>query len=933
MPTPPSPTTDDLSHEPVDGRVRLDTDKLKLLRRQRGLSQSLVADRARAQGRPISIASIKRAELGAPVLYRTALQLAELFEVDVAQLVVQGTLPAALLGEDEGEFAMVGRTAERRLFHSMLEGVRQEGAGRFVYVRGPAGMGKTRLLKEWRRQAEQAQLQVVSCGINPSETSSGLLPLAKMMREFFGLPTAATDKHAVADQLQRRLRSLGLSDALAIMLPPMMELPLATAQLPIYEAMSHETRLQQRAQALREAIRLACQVRPLMVMIEDVHWADENLLDAVSPMIFQTSEDPVVWVLTSRVEKDPLEQRIRPYLPDLPVSVVDLAPLSQDDARALARQAPKVDPARLDECIAMARGNPLFLTQLLLHPDRQSLPDSLHALVRSKMQQLPAQDQDAVRIAAAAGPEFPLRMLRSLMDTPDYLPAEPLAQHLFRACGTGSYAFVHELIRQGIVRDTPDPMRQTLFERLARYHQVENPRLNALYLHQARSPQAPSALMAAMAHACDLYRYEEGLELARQYEAIDYAPQDIYRLRLLQGRIAMGMGRTQDAHGHLALALVHAPDAAARLPVVVLLARTLNLLDNLQAEESLLTEYIPLAQQLGDARHLGQLYYLKGNLHFPRGQHKEAHKLHSAARQQAQLAKDPRTEAQALSGLGDSYYAQGRMLTATEIFQQCLRLCAKHGLADVEASNRFMLATTRLYLNETLGALGDALASAEIASRVGNRRAEIVSRLTAGWLYLSLNKSHQAQQQFDQGLKTAHALGAARFEPFLLEGVARCQWLSGDASAGLDTIRQAWAMVERQGLHRFIGPWVLGTLALLERDEHRRQSAITQGLEILERGCVAHNVYRFCVAAAEAQIQSRQPQGATVLADRLEQFTASEPCPWADHHIRLIRAHVAQLLQPFSGDRQAIDGLIANGLLTGIGHASPLLHEVLTLRD
>lgn len=928
MPRLSPPPADVLDHDLSDGRVRLDADKLKQLRRQRGLSQSLLADLARDQGRPISIASIKRAELGTPVLYRTAQQMAEIFGVELSELQVQ--VPDG--GDDPGAgvdgLTMVGRAGERRLFQTVLEEARQERRGRFVYVRGPAGMGKTRLLAEWRHMAERAGLRVIGCEVQ-AYGAGGIGYLAQMLLDFFELPGEIADKHALSDQLRRQLPRMGLDEGLALALSPLMQLPLASDHLPLYQAMSHETRLKKRGQALLALIRHACRERAVLLLMEDMHWADPHMLDVVAPLIFATREDPVVWVLTSRVEKDPLERSIRPYLSDVPVTVMDLAPLSQDEARALAGQVPEVAPARLAECIAQARGNPLFLTQLLLHPDRDSLPESLHALVRAKLQQLPELDRQAVTIASVAGAEFPLALLRRLLGQADYLPTEPLAQHMFRACGTGSYAFVHDLIRQGIISETPPSTRQNLYERLAQYHRGDDPRQHAVYLDKARHAQAPAALMVAIEHCCEQFRHEEALELARRYAAVDYAELNLYRLHLLQGRISLGMGRPQEARAHLEEALQRAPDDPARMPAAVLLARALNLLDELQLEEELLQAQIPVAIGLKDSVHLAQLYHLRGNLMFPRGRYRESRLLHTAARRQARLARDPRTEAQALSGLGDSYYAQGRMLTATETFRHCLRLCERHGLADVEASNRFMLATTRLYLNETLGALGDALASAEIAHRVGNRRAEIVSRLTAGWLYLSLNQPAQAQREFEQALRIARALGAARFEPFLLEGVARTLRLQGDAPAALQTIREAWEMVERQKLHRFIGPWVLGTRALLSEDGHERQQAIAQGLQIVQDGCVAHNVYRFCVAAAEAHIASRQPAQATALADRLQAFTAAEPCPWVDHHLRLIRAHVQRLLRPFDPERQALDALIAAGLLAGIGHASPVLHEVM----
>jgi tetratricopeptide (TPR) repeat protein/transcriptional regulator with XRE-family HTH domain len=922
----------------ADGRVRLDPELLKKLRRQHGYSQSMLADFARQQGRPVSIASIKRAELGAPVLYRTALQLAALLNIEVSDLITEQGKAFATEAAPESanaqpmsntDFALVGRVAEKRQFQTILLDLQRERSGKVVYLRGAAGMGKSRLLADLREFASQAGFHHVGVQIPPGLTAGSSNFLTQAIFENLKLPADMPDKHAANDLLRQKLRQRDLDDALAMPFSAMLGLPQATEHLPIYQAMSHDTRLRKFSQALMALIKQQTQVKPVIIMMEDLHWADDRLLDIAAPMIFATRHLPLAWVLTSRIEKDPLDSKIRPYLANLPIHIFEIAPLTAQEAQALAQQATAVDPARRKECMEQAQGNPLFLTQLLLNADATSLPGSLSDLVQSKLMQLSAIDKKAVEIAASAGPEFPLKLLRSLLGEPAYVPSEPLSLHIFRACGVGTYAFVHDLILRGIYSGIAKSERQKIHESIARYYESTDKRLFALFLDRAQHPEAAAALLATIEELCARYLYDEALDLSRRYSKISYGAIDKHKINLLQGGIFSAMGRTKDARICFEEALRHAPDLSAQLPAVVGLARAMNVLDDLQAEEQLLSEYIDKARDIDDAVHLGQLYHLKGNLFFPRGDHEESRKLHTAARQQARKAKDGKTEALAFSGLGDSYYAQGRMLTASQTFQRCLELCEQFSLADVEASNRFMLATTRLYLNETSGALKDAMASAELASRVGNRRAEIVSRLTAGWLHLSLGKTNDAQVQFHGALGTARAIGAARFEPFLLEGLARTLFVKGDVDSALATIRDAWRMVERQKIHRFIGPWILGTQALIEPGEVEKNLAIKAGLSIIDAGCVAHNHYRFFVAAAEAKIVDKDAATASRFADRLEAFTSAEPCPWADHHVQLIRARVDALLHPFSNQPQAVNQLIENGILHGIAYASPLLHEML----
>lgn len=439
---------------------------------------------------------------------------------------------------------------------------------------------------------------------------------------------------------------------------------------------------------------------------------------------------------------------------------------------------------------------------------------------------------------------------------------------------------------------------------------------------------APAVLLETIQLKYEQFSFLEALELLAIYKAIDFANTDAFEAAHLEGLVLSAIGRNKEARSAFESALKLSSDVRNQLRVVVELARVMNVLDELAAEDELLEAYIPLAQGLNDGRTLGQMLYLKGNLCFPRGDHQTARKLHLAAREVASRAKDARTEALALSGLGDSYYAQGRMHSATQIFKECLGICQQFGLKHVESSNRLMLATTRLYLNETHEALADALASASLAAKVGNLRAEIVSRLTVGWLHTSLGQISDALNHYDMAMKLIYAIGAKRFEPFILEGMAKCYFINGQQDKAQKAIQKAWQLVEEQSLYKFIGPWVLGTRAILAQDEHLRQQSLERGLEIIQSGCLAHNHYRFYVAAAEASIFSLNAAQASRMADQFEAFTSDEPCAWSSHHIDLIRSHVRDLLNPFCGRSSQTTDRIQAGRMAGLVGASPVLHGV-----
>lgn len=1066
----------------ADGRVVLDPERLKGLRKQLGLSQSALAERCFDQRLCLSIASIKRAETGKSVLYRTARHLAALYAIDLGEVLLDGappadtpeqpdapllpwppdeeelaprsviglfvtglppalhdtcadlvrqfggtlapaaTAPAAAMlalfgvprayrsdglrcmqcaleiahwlaaqpGGQQGQFiidslkwpapadgfrmpstvlegapaltirtergltqlmadrfvfasgegnflryrrrlrfdqmpsyALIGRDIELRQLKALLEAAVTYQAGHIVYIRGVAGIGKTRLSQEFTDMAQQHMLACHTGAVLDFGDQGKAGWLGQLICSLLRL---APESGELEQQLAARLQALRLPADYAMFYRPWIGLPQTAEHAPVFAAMDHSTRNQRQREALHTLLLRETIERPAVLLVEDLHWAESAALDLLGGLLQSTAELPVVWVLTSRLEQDPLEPALRSHLSDQALTVLDLAPLRSVAASALTSQFPDADPGFRSRCVARAQGNPLFLTQLLLAGQVRVLPESLQNLVQSKLDQLSSLDRRALRAAAVIGQRFSLDLLRAVLATPDYLPEGPLRHYLIRQVVPGLYLFLHDLILQGIYEAMAPVQRDFLHTQLAQQYAGSDSALCAQHLDKARSSLAPEKFLSAIRLKISQHQYEKALELIQQCVAIDYCSKDDYALSMLAGQATLKMGLTQEARVHYDSAMQAAPSEAQRLEAVLGLARTLNLLEELDAEEALLDAALPVAAELGAHAVSANLYYLKGNIYFPRGDAARCRELHTLALQHARQGGDVEMEVRALSGLGDSYYAAGRMRTALDAFRTCVALCEQHDLAEIEASNRFMLATARIYANETDGALRDALASAELGQRVGNRRAEIVSRLTAGWLLLSLSRLDEALQQIKQGLELARAMGAARFEAFLLESLARAHLAMGQLELARHQIRSAWQIVERQRLHHFIGPWVLGTLALLEERKSERQKALQQGTELLQQGCVGHNYYRFLVSAAEACLLNNDVEQALQFAAQLERYTAEEPCAWSVHHIELVRRYAGWHVQRSSHDRERLREQLELGARAGLVMVMPRLN-------
>ncbi|GGX93431.1 hypothetical protein GCM10007160_21260 [Litchfieldella qijiaojingensis] len=833
--------------------------------------------------------------VGAPAVWGErglAVQLAERFAFDKQAHPDFVRYLHPLQAGQASRFDLIGRHLEVSQFKAVLETTRAYQTGHILYVRGVAGIGKTRLVTEFIDMVQQQDADLHVATVLDFGTRIDDNPLAQLLRSLLKLPE---DPVAAERQLRERLRWLRLPGDHAMVFRPLLGLPQPPEHERVYAAMTHDTRVARQRTALRELILREAIECPQVLLVEDLHWADDALFQTLATLMQDVREAPVIWMLTSRIEQDPLEGKLRPWLADLPLTLIELAPLRQHEAQTLATQFGEFDTTYVTQCVNRAQGNPLFLTQLLLFQQGSSLPASLKHLVQTKLDQLATPDRQAMRAAAAIGQRFTLEALHALLPFPDYRPVLPQRHYLVRALDDDTYLFVHDLIMQGIYESMPRAQRDRLHLRLAQYYVGRDTALRAQHLHKARALAAPGAFVEAIESQLKQHRHASALALLQQCQEIDYAPRDDYRLEMLHAQICVAMGLTQEARTHYQAAQRLASDDSSRIDASIGLARTLNVLDELDEEERLLDRILPEASKLQAHAALAEIHYLKGNIYFPRGDFARCRKYQERALEEARASGLKTTEIQALSGLGDAHYAQGHMLSAHQVFERCVSLCRQHGHADLEASNLFMLGTVRIYTNETQAALEDTLTATELGERVGNRRAEIVARLTAGWILLSQSRPEAAMEQVDTGLDLARGMGANRFEAFLLESQARLKLLEGQIDVARNLIRNAWRLVERHDLQHFIGPWVLGTLALLEEHDSERQAALETGWALLENGCVGHNAYRFLVTAAETCLVHGQGREAQQYAQRFRDFVASEPCAWAQHHIELIERHATWL--------------------------------------
>jgi class 3 adenylate cyclase/tetratricopeptide (TPR) repeat protein len=371
------------------------------------------------------------------------------------------------------DIPLVGRTSELAVLRGELAACADERACRLVTVIGAAGVGKTRLVSELV-SGLGARAVVAGGRCLPYGDGITFWPLTELIRRLGGDDAVAQAMNGDADAalVVERLGVLGGSGT-----APPQELFWAVRRL--FEALARE--------------------RPLLVILEDVHWAEPTLLDLVEHVSRWSRDSPILLLCVARPEL--LEER-----PQWDGVLVRLEPLSAGEATELldTLDIGGILSSKLRERVAdTAQGNPLYTEQLfaMLAEEARAaaelvaLPPTIQALLAARLDRLDPLERGVLERAAVIGKEFWPGAIGALGDGD-----EPLGTTLLSLVrrefvepavssipGEDGFRFRHALIRDATYTGIPKRTRADLHERFAGWLELHSRRdeLRGYHLEQA----------------------------------------------------------------------------------------------------------------------------------------------------------------------------------------------------------------------------------------------------------------------------------------------------------------------------------------------------------------------------------------------------------------------------------------------------------------
>lgn len=403
---------------------------------------------------------------------------------------------------------LVGREEELALLLRRWE-LAREGEGQAVLLSGEPGIGKSRLVRALRERLPDDPHTMLRCQCSPYHVNTSLYPVIEQLSR-----AARLEREDTAEARLAKLEALlaqaepGARSA-APLLAPLLSIPILPERAPSPELTPQRLK-ELRLRVLVDQLAGLARTAPVMVVLEDAHWADPTTLELFALAVDRIRELRVLIVVTFRPELVP------PWAVRAHVTSLTLSRLGRRDTGAMVAHIAggrTLSPPVLAQIAARADGVPLYIEELtkavleagVLHEAGQgcepaaslppaAIPSTLHDSLMARLDRL-GPVKEVAQIAACIGREFRHELLAAVAP-PGIKLAHALdrlraAELVFRrgAPPDAAYAFKHALVRDAAHQSLLRSRRQQIHARIA--HVLEE-----------RFPEAAATQPEALAHHC-----------------------------------------------------------------------------------------------------------------------------------------------------------------------------------------------------------------------------------------------------------------------------------------------------------------------------------------------------------------------------------------------------------------------------------------------
>jgi predicted ATPase/class 3 adenylate cyclase len=713
---------------------------------------------------------------------------------------------------------MVGRDEELGALQAAFEHTLSEQCWQVVALVGEAGVGKSRLQREfiaWLAETHP-QTHVLTGRCYTHTQATPYQPIAELMRGLFNLGSDAEPDAALAqlgealsvldpaadeasddDELRYRLGSLA-----SVLGFPMADNPL--------EPLDPEQRRDRTFLSLERLLMAASATAPLLILIEDLHWADGLSLSFFERVVQTIERTPIcdhtaLLLADSRPadEDDSVPARILAQIAQPPHQTITLKPLDTQDADTLITQLigeTELPTDLVALILERTQGNPFFVEEIIrsliedgtLAHDTEAdrwrvtqavadieVPGTVQGVLAARLDRLPTSDKHVVRRAAIIGRTFWQRLLADTsaggggikgLAVESILSRLEQRQLIQRSSESQiaedwEWLFRHVLAQEVTYASVTKEVRRQLHARVARWL-------------EAHAGEQTSSLIPMIA-----YHYERGGVPGKAVEYLQRA-----------GEQAAAQFANENAVDYFSRALElldqveQEPAQAQERRYALLLGRegVYALTGQREPQAADLADLKTLADEIDNDQHkarvsLRQSIYCEETSDFP-----AALEAAKDAIRWAKQANDPRQETKGLIRWSIALWRQGNLEEAHDRLEEALTLAQQHGDQPNEATSLHYLGTVAYFQGDYQEAKDQLEQALAIRRDLGDRHGETLCLNNLVAIYDGLGDYARGQVCSEQALAVCQAIGDRSGEAYALGNLAANHYALGNLDAARD---------------------------------------------------------------------------------------------------------------------------------------------------
>lgn len=681
---------------------------------------------------------------------------------------------------------IIGRDSEMEKIEKLIESIFRNSSNA-VFISGEVGVGKTRLVTEAVNDYLARNVQSLKSDLSATTKSIPYYPFREIIRSM------------INTKGKEFIKGLGRAYKIELMkIVPELSEESKESDSDIF--MLDKFRL---FEGMKRFLALSCSDRPILLFIDNIHWADDGSLELLYYLVKSLKNSPIFFFFVYRIEEtkgDSFQNVLHLMSREGLYDKIALEPLKTAEvARMLSFIIDNHPPIELTNFIVnQTGGNAFFIEELMksleIHgalvwqdnkvifnmSKKVVIPNSVEGVIDRKLDVLDDKALDLLDYAAVIGREIDFNFLRDIVKINEGylfdLIDKILELKLLKETGGGGYCFSEDIIREIIYSSITK-------RKLEHYHQIVGEKL--LNFYRDRVDEVVEELSEHFYLGKDWMKTVEYCMLAADKARNSYANRDAIKFfsRALECLPKGGIDE----------------EIKKEITCLRKRANVLHLVgENEKAAEDL-KRAINKAKELDDEKEEADCVVILGSIYQSTAQYKEALKQTEAAMRIYKGLNDKRGEASAINITGLIYWKTGEYQKALKVFHRAVKIGEEIGDRKGESASLNNIGIIHGLIGEYPEALKFFERALQIAEDIGDRKGASASLNNIGSINGPLGDFDKALQFFQRSLKIKQEIGDRGGESTSLENIGNIYSHLGEYSKALEYFQNSLKIEEEIG--------------------------------------------------------------------------------------------------------------------------------------